>query len=134
MYLEETSNYTDFTNAYWATQQAEVNPYCIFKPANAVQISTAVLVSRLTRCPFTVKGGGHAAFQGGSSIEGGITIALENLNEIEVAADKESVFVGPGNRWLRTYTELEKHGLGVVGGRVSFPPLPAIPLTNQGIR
>jgi FAD/FMN-containing dehydrogenase len=68
-----------------------------------------------------VKGGGHAAFEGASSIDGGITIALENLNTIKVAADKGSVLVGPGNRWMNVYTELEKHGLGVVGGRVSLP-------------
>ena len=44
---------------------------------------------------------------------------MENLNEIKVATDKNSVYVGPGNRWLEFYTELEKHGLAVVGGRVS---------------
>lgn len=84
-----------------------------------MQVSTVVLVSRLTRCPFAVKGGGHAAFAGSSSINGGITIALEELNQIEVAADNKTVSVGPGNRWVNLYQELEKHGLGAVGGRVS---------------
>lgn len=120
MFLEESANYTAFTDAYWSAQQAEVNPYCIVKPSSSLQVSTVVLISRLTRCPFAVKGGGHAAFEGSSSIEGGITIALEQLDEIKIAADKSSVYVGPGNRWLEFYTELEKHGLAVVGGRVSF--------------
>ena len=66
-----------------------------------------------------MKGGGHAAFEGASSIEGGITISLEELNEIKVAADKQSVYVGPGNRWGQFYSELEKHGVAVVGGRVN---------------
>ncbi|KAF1922609.1 FAD-binding domain-containing protein [Didymella exigua CBS 183.55] len=117
--LEDSTNYTAFTDAYWSTQQAEVNPICIFKPLSSKQVSIAILISRLTRCPFAVKGGGHAAFEGSSSIEGGITIALEKLNEIKVTADKKSVYVGPGNRWGQFYTELEKHGVAVVGGRVN---------------
>jgi FAD/FMN-containing dehydrogenase len=118
--LGGSANYTAFTGAYWSAQQAEVNPNCIFKPSSAKQVATAILISRLTRCPFAVKGGGHAAFEGSSSIEGGITIALEKLNEIKVAADKQSVYVGPGNRWGQFYAELEKHGVAVVGGRVSL--------------
>ncbi|KAJ4400379.1 hypothetical protein N0V91_008735 [Didymella pomorum] len=117
--FEESTRYTTFTGAYRSAQQADVNPYCIFKPSSAKQVSTAVLVSRLTRCPFAVKGGGHAAFEGASSIGGGITIALEELNEIKVTADKQSVDVGPGNGWGQFYSELEKNGVAVVGGRVS---------------
>ncbi|KZM26852.1 flavin adenine dinucleotide binding [Ascochyta rabiei] len=128
VFFDNSTTYTNFTNAYWSAQQAEVNPYCIVKPSNALQVSNIVLISRLTRCPFAVKGGGHAAFQGASSIDGGITVALENLNEIKVATDKKSVFVGPGNRWLGFYTELQKHGLAVVGGRVNDIGVPGLTL------
>jgi FAD/FMN-containing dehydrogenase len=79
--------------------------------------------SHLTQCPFAVKGGGHAAFAGSSSIEGGITIALQNLKQVKPSADKKTVDVGPGNRWLDVYQALEPHGLNVVGGRVSIHPL-----------
>ncbi|KAF3028316.1 hypothetical protein E8E12_000290, partial [Didymella heteroderae] len=116
---EAPANYTAFTGAYWPAQQAQVSPYCIFKPSTAKQVSTAVLVSRFSRCPFAVKGGGHATFEGSSSIEGGITIALEKLNEIKIAADKQSVYVAPDIRWGQFYSELEKHGVAVVGGRVN---------------
>lgn len=118
--LDNSTDYTNFTNEYWSAQQAAVNPYCIVKPSCASQVSTVVLISRLTKCPFAVKGGGHAAFEGSSSIDGGITIALEKLDEVNVAADKNSVYVGPGNRWFDFYTALEKDGLAVVGGRVSL--------------
>jgi FAD/FMN-containing dehydrogenase len=117
--FEGSPAYDSFTGAYWAAQQVQVNPFCVFKPSSAVQVSTAVLLSRLTQCPFAVKGGGHAAFAGGSSIEGGITIALEKMNEITLSSDKKLVAVGPGNRWLRVYETLEKDGLAVIGGRVS---------------
>lgn len=82
-------------------------------------MSTAVLLSRLTQCPFAVKGGGHAAFAGGSSIEGGITISLAKLNDITLSSDQKTVAIGPGVRWLAVYEKLEQYGLAVIGGRVS---------------
>ena len=96
-----------------------MDPYCIFKPANAVDVSVAILLSRLTQCPFAVKSGGHAAFSGASNIQGGITIALEKLNQVTLSADKKTAAVGPGNTWYDVYTKLEGQGLAVIGGRVS---------------
>lgn len=118
MLSEGSAAYDEFTGDYWAAQQANVNPYCIFKPSSAIQVSTAVLISRLTQCPFAVKGGGHAAFAGGSSIDGGITIALEKLNEITLSSNKKIASIGPGNRWGAVYKNLEQYGLEVIGGRV----------------
>jgi FAD/FMN-containing dehydrogenase len=85
-----------------------------------------VLVSRLTQCPFAVKGGSHAAFAGASSIEGGITVSMENLNQMNVSSDKKTVDIGPGNRWASTYQTLEKHSLGVVGGRMAPVGVPGL--------
>lgn len=78
-----------------------------------------VLISRLTQCPFAVKGGGHAAFAGASSIEGGITVSMKRFNIVAASNDKKYANVGPGNLWVDVYNKLEKSGLGVVGGRVS---------------
>jgi FAD/FMN-containing dehydrogenase len=115
---EGSAAYDDFTNDYWAAQQVIVNPFCVFKPSNALQVSTVVLLSRLTQCPFAVKGGGHAAFAGGSSIEGGITIALEKMNKKSLSSDMKIASVGPGNRWGDVYPWIEQYGLEVIGGRV----------------
>lgn len=127
MLSEGTPTYHNFTTEYWAAQQAVVNPFCVFKPGDAVQVSAAVLLSRLTQCPFAIKGGGHAAFAGGSSIEGGITIALEKLNEKTLSADKNIASIGPGNIWGDVYPWIEQYGLEVPGGRVGcfllFPVL-----------
>jgi FAD/FMN-containing dehydrogenase len=117
--FEGNSGYDTFTSAYWSGQQGQVNPFCIFKPTSAVQVSTAVLISRLTQCPFAAKSGGHAAFAGASSIPGGITIALEKMDSMVVSSDKKLAAIGPGNLWLRVYETLEKVGLVVIGGRVS---------------
>lgn len=67
-----------------------------------------------------MKGGGHAAFAGSSSIEDGITISLENFKQAVVSADRSTVDIGPGLHWVDAYTAVEEHGLGIVGGRVSF--------------
>jgi FAD/FMN-containing dehydrogenase len=111
--------YEAFTNSYWSAQQATLGPYCIFKPASAAEVSISVLVARLTQCPFAVKSGGHAAFGGASSIEGGVTIALEKLNQVTLSSDKKTAVIGPGNTWYDIYTQLESQNLTVIGGRVS---------------
>ncbi|KAK2599014.1 hypothetical protein QQS21_005548 [Conoideocrella luteorostrata] len=104
---------------YWSQQQAHTCPACRFTPESAVDVSLAVLTSRVTHCKFAVKSGGHAAFAGASNIEGGLTIDLRNLNEITVSADRKQTSVGAGNVWYDVYTKLQPMGLTVVGGRVS---------------
>lgn len=117
--MSGSSAYDAFTSGYWSTQTASVSPYCAFKPAKALDVSTVVLMSRLTQCPFAVKGGGHTGFPGASSIEDGITVSLEEMNEITLSLDKKTVEVGPGNRWGAVYSKLEEQNLAVVGGRAS---------------
>ncbi|KAF2279163.1 FAD-binding domain-containing protein [Westerdykella ornata] len=123
-----TTEYTAFQAAYWSNQQASVSPRCVFKPSEPIEVSSTVLISRLTQCPFAVRGGTHASFAGASSIEGGITLSMENLNQIKVSSDKKTVDVGPGNRWASTYQALENHGLAVVGGRMSPVGVPGLVL------
>lgn len=78
-----------------------------------------MLISRLTQCTFAAKSGGHAAFEGASSIQGGITVALEKMKDITLSADKKVASIEPGNLWYDVYTTLEPHNLAVIGGRVS---------------
>jgi len=111
--------FDSFTGGYWSQQQSDVMPFCIFEAPNAASVSVAILLSRLSQCPFAAKGGGHAAFTGASNIEGGITISLESLNTIQVSSDKKTVDIGPGNKWGQVYTELAKSDLAVAGGRVA---------------
>ncbi|KAF2713427.1 FAD-binding domain-containing protein [Pleomassaria siparia CBS 279.74] len=116
---QSNATYDGYTKSYWSVQQSSVAPYCIFKPSKATEVSIAVLISRLTQCPFAVRSGGHAAFGGASNIQGGITIALEKLNQVTLSADKKTAAVGPGNIWYDVYTRLESQNLTVIGGRVS---------------
>lgn len=103
---------------YWSNQQLAVEPYCTFTPNAAIEVSSLVLISRLSQCPFAVKSGGHAAFHGASSIEGGITLDLAGFTTRQLSADRKSVAIGPGNRWIDAYEYLTPYNLTIVGGRV----------------
>jgi hypothetical protein len=92
----------------------------VFKPTTTLDVSALVLAARLYQCPFAVKGGGHAAWAGASSIEDGITVSLENFKQAVVASDKKTIDIGPGLRWIDVYNAVEKDGLSVAGGRVSL--------------
>lgn len=81
-------------------------------------ISALVLLSQLTQCPFALKSGGHSAFAGAASIQGGITVSFEHLNEITLSEDKKVAFVQPGNDWAQVYAKLAENNLTAVGGRV----------------
>ncbi|KNG89020.1 FAD binding domain protein [Aspergillus nomiae NRRL 13137] len=115
----ENASYTSFTDSFWSNQQAEVRPSCIFKPGINKDVAIVVLVSRLTRCPFAAKSGGHAAFRGASSSPGGITIWFTDMNDVSLNDDRSVASIGPGNLWGQVYKALEPYGLAVVGGRES---------------
>jgi len=66
-----------------------------------------------------VKSGGHAAFAGASSIQGGILVNLGPLNEVVLSEDRKTTRVGPGNTWGDVYNVLDPLGVAVVGGRES---------------
>lgn len=114
-----TTTYNLEESGYWSQQQAQTEPACRFTPTSALDVSLAVLALRVARCEFAVKSGGHAAFEGASNIQGGLTIDLASLNEVTVQPGHAQTAVGAGNNWYDVYTQLQPMGLSVVGGRVS---------------
>lgn len=120
--------YTSDALHYWSILQDELVPTCTFKPTSALEVSTFVLLSRLTQCPFAVKGGGHANFAGASNIDGGITLSMERFKNVDVLPGGNIAAVGPGNRWIDVYSALEKHKLAVVGGRAASVGVPGLTL------
>ena len=111
--------YSAFVNDYWSGQQRQISPQCVFKPEKALDVSTSILLSRLTQCPFAVRSGGHSAVPGGSNIEGGITISFEKMDKTVASSDRKSATFEPGQTWYDVYTKLEKHEVTIIGGRVS---------------
>lgn len=66
-----------------------------------------------------MKSGGHAAFEGASNIENGLTIDLGGLKEVDISPSGDIVLIGTGNTWYDVYTALEPLNRTVVGGRVA---------------
>lgn len=91
----------------------------MFSPAKTQDVSVLVLMARLTRCPFAVKSGGHAAFAGASSIQDGITVTFAGMKDIILSNDRKIASVEPGNTWFDVYHQLEPENLAVIGGRVA---------------
>ncbi|KAI4128306.1 MAG: hypothetical protein LQ338_002805 [Usnochroma carphineum] len=119
VFLPASVGYKQQQSSYWSNQQVETQPACRVLPKSSKQAAVAYLVTATFQCKFAVKGGGHAAFGGGSSVQGGITIDLQNLKSITVNADKTVIQVGAGNRWINVYEYLTPKNLSVIGGRVS---------------
>ncbi|OAG05541.1 FAD-binding domain-containing protein [Paraphaeosphaeria sporulosa] len=114
--LPSTTAFTQ-SSSYWSQQQLETQPQCFVTPKSTKDVSTIMEVLTKGNFPFTVKGGGHIPFAGGSSIENGVTIDMVHLNDIKVSSDQQTVSIGPGNRWINVTETLDPLGLSVVGGR-----------------
>ncbi|KAH7013817.1 hypothetical protein EDB80DRAFT_710946 [Ilyonectria destructans] len=106
-------------NSYWSDRQAEVHPRCFVTPRSTKGVSKVMKILTSRNAPFTVKSGGHTAFAGGSNVADGVTIDLVYLNAITVSADRQTVSVGPGNRWINVSEALDPLKLAVVAGRVA---------------
>jgi hypothetical protein len=59
----------------------------------------------------------HTPNEGSNNINGGVTIDLTRLNDVIPSSDRQTVAVGPGNRWQDVYSVLDPQGLTVLGGR-----------------
>ncbi|KAJ0363036.1 hypothetical protein COL26b_013142 [Colletotrichum chrysophilum] len=107
------------SNIYYSGRQAEIHPACFVTPEDTEDVATTMKILTSSSIPFTVKSGGHTAFDGGSNIAHGVTVDLVRLNQIVLSDDRQTVSVGPGNRWANISETLDPLGLAVVGGRVS---------------
>ncbi|ROV92195.1 hypothetical protein VMCG_09279 [Cytospora schulzeri] len=111
--LNQTAVDTNWSEACWE------QPTCIIQPKAAQDVATALKIIKHFGVAFAVRSGGHSPNPGFSSItEPGILIDLSRLDEISVSDDKESVSIGPGQRWGNVYDELDQYGVSVIGGRI----------------
>ncbi|KAK1773436.1 hypothetical protein QBC45DRAFT_461635 [Copromyces sp. CBS 386.78] len=107
-------------NTYWSSRQTDnIAPACFVAPKNAFEVAATVKVLVSLNTQFSVKGGGHTAFAGGSNSDGGVTIDLMYLTTLNVSSDRKTVSIGAGNRWINVSEALDTQGLVVVGGRVA---------------
>ena len=117
--------YQNSKTAYFSQQEAQLSPGCIVTPLNTHDVATAVNVlasvyeSSHGSAQFAVKGGGHTAFAGSASIQGGAVIDMKAINTVTVNADETVTSVGAGAKWSDVYTYLDSKNLAVSGGRAA---------------
>ncbi|KAI5357982.1 Putative FAD-binding domain, PCMH-type, FAD-binding, type PCMH, subdomain 1 [Septoria linicola] len=112
------AEYRSIQAGYYSAFNGELSPACFVLPTKAEDVATVVKVAKKLQCPFAVKGGGHTFFAGANSIQDGISVDLQRLNQVTPNADG-SASIGPGNRWGQVYETLDPLGKTVMGGRVS---------------
>lgn len=105
-------------DSYWSrTAAVNIQPKCILQPTSAQQVSEALKRLNQQSEYFAVRSGGHMPGAGSNNIVGGVTIDLGRMDWTRFDAASETVDIGPGARWLSVYTELQRHGRVVAGGR-----------------
>ncbi|GME33568.1 putative FAD binding domain protein [Neofusicoccum parvum] len=112
-------HYPDNDNfTIWDAKQQEVRPACRVEPSSAADIAQVLGILVDNWCNFAVKGGGHSRHADDSNSVGGVTVDLDRINTVEVAADGLSARVGGGATSIQVYSALEPRNLSFVGGRV----------------
>lgn len=123
-HFSNTSFYTQDNTDFWS-QASALGPACIFAPSLAEELGEAVTILKALRSPFAMRGGGHMPIGDFNNIDsGGVLLSSSGFKRLEMAADGESVHVGPSNHWADVYQFLEPHGKVVVGGRLGVVGIP----------
>jgi FAD/FMN-containing dehydrogenase len=123
-YSSNTSSY-DIDNTDFWSQSSALGPACVFAPSIAEELGEAVKVLTALRSPFAMRGGGHMPIGDFNNIDStGVLLSSSGFKRLEMAADGESVHVGPGNHWADVYEFLEPYGKVVVGGRLGIVGIP----------
>jgi FAD/FMN-containing dehydrogenase len=131
---EKSTEFKESTNAYWDQKACEVTPACVLRPRNVWELAQGVKIlkrefdlrseraketNEQVESIFAIRGGGHSAVAGASSIKGGVVLDLSLFKQVSPAKDRRSVVIGAGCKWIDVYSALDKEGLAVAGGRNS---------------
>ncbi|KAI1657731.1 FAD-binding domain-containing protein [Daldinia decipiens] len=117
LYKPEQKSYEERVASYWSLT-AQLKPWAIIQPRTTKEVSKALqTLVNTTDCNFAIRSGGHMAWAGSNNIEAGITIDLGLLTTTTYNPETKIASIQPGSRWVDVYTELEKHGAMVAGGR-----------------
>lgn len=113
----DTPAYTTLSDENWS-QTAWKQPSCIARPNTASEVRDIIRVLTDKAVPFAIRSGGHSPNPYDASIDSGVLIATDNLNQVTYDAASGLASIGPGARWDAVYTYLDNYNLTVVGGRV----------------
>ena len=104
----------------WSLFQGQTSPQCTVRPRGAGDVASVLAIAREQACHFAVLGGGTSPFKGASNAEGGITIDMSLLKNIELDPDSMEIAVGGGSLWADVYRFLDPRNLSATGTRNSL--------------
>ncbi|KAF4962772.1 hypothetical protein FSARC_9176 [Fusarium sarcochroum] len=126
-----SSHYDAERKNFW-DQRSAAFPACIVFPNSANQVAEAIEILHSTKAEFAIRGGGHMNFPGSNNIDGGVLLALNKLNSIQVHTNSyqsiPSVSVDAGSKWNEVYDALSPYGLYTIGGRLKTIGVPGLTL------
>lgn len=88
-------------------------PRLIIFPATVKDVQLGLKFAVTQELPLSIKGGGHSA-AGYCLNDGGVVIAMKNLNKITFDRQKETVTMEMGVIWYDVYKFMEQTGTGLV--------------------
>lgn len=118
-----SSVYKSSLSTYYTGEERDLEPGCIFRPADTFDVSQFVKLvaakNRTSGAEFAFRCGGHSFFAGAANIDGGVTVDLRSLDSFELSADRRTASVGGGTIWSENvYPNLVPNDLIVAGGRI----------------
>ncbi|KAH3015798.1 hypothetical protein KXW60_007698 [Aspergillus fumigatus] len=109
--------YKDLAN-YWSAACGDLKPTCIATPTSALEMSAIVKQLHNFDDLFAVKSGGHMPNNGFASIQDGLLISTENLDQVIYNPEDQTAIIGPGLTWEDAQKGLDGTGRILVGGRL----------------
>ncbi|PHH81736.1 hypothetical protein CDD82_84 [Ophiocordyceps australis] len=104
-------------NSSWS-RTVRCRPWAIVQPRCTNHVCAAVKAIVATPdCNFAIRSGGHSPWPAAANINRGILIDLGLMVGTTYNPDTQIASILPGGTWTQVYTELEKHGRMVAGGR-----------------
>ncbi|KAK6531739.1 hypothetical protein TWF694_002914 [Orbilia ellipsospora] len=127
-----TGNYNSWNNPSFWSATTYMTPTCVFKPANANDVSLAIRIIVLCQSQFNVVGGGHSAIKGWANVEDGVLFVMSGMTGVTVVPPSGNnvgvAQVPAGERWGSTFTQLDAKNLMALGGRMSTVGVPGLTL------
>ncbi|KAF2017049.1 6-hydroxy-D-nicotine oxidase [Aaosphaeria arxii CBS 175.79] len=109
VFTTNETGYIELNTQRWSNTSI-LAPSCVFEPQSAEDVSKGVQTLAAGSCPFSIKSGGHNPIPGANNIDGGVSIVLGALNEIELDEETLVVHLGPGARWGQVYEKFSGEG------------------------
>ena len=120
VYFADDAEYGSSIKSYYSGTVQAVKPWCIVRPESSEDVSLAlkalVGTSAAGNWDVAVRGGGHSHWPS-NNVGNGVTIDLSLMNSTVYDEAKEVAHIGAGARWGAVFSEVEKFGRSVAGGR-----------------